>query len=185
MQNTDVGDFANLSYSVSGDFTLIVSPLTSLGPDIAVSFYVSFTPLTAGYRTATISIFSNDRDENPFVIPIDATAIAPEIVVEEAGTPLETGQVVVVGSNVSHQRDVPAGLNGVKALAAGSYFTLALRGNGTVAAWGDTTVGPPSVPEDLRNVVAIAGGSNHSLALKSDGTVVAWGATISRACTAL
>src|SRR4029078_13026302 len=104
-----------------------------------------------------------------------ATAVAPEIAVEEAGTPLETGKVLVIGSNVSGQPHKPAVLFGVKSLAAGSFFTLALRADGTVSAWGDNFLGQTNVPSGLRNVVAVAGGSGHSLALKNDGTVVAWG----------
>ena len=62
------------------------------------------------------------------------------------------------------------------AVAAGTAHSLALRADGTVAAWGDSTYGQISVPIGLTNVVAIAAGDLHSLALKSDGTVVAWGA---------
>ena len=57
------------------------------------------------------------------------------------------------------------------AIAGGGYHSLALKSDGTVVAWGDTTY----VPVGLSNVVAIAGGGLHSLALKSDRTVFAWG----------
>jgi DNA-binding beta-propeller fold protein YncE len=72
----------------------------------------------------------------------------------------------------------------VVAIAAGYYQSLALKGNGTVVAWGDTGTlttnvptgyGDTNVPSGLANVVAIAEGGFHSLALKNDGTVVAWG----------
>lgn len=62
------------------------------------------------------------------------------------------------------------------AIAAGNTLSLALRGDRTVAAWGDNTYGQTNIPAGLSNVVAIDGLSWHSLALKSDGTVVAWGA---------
>jgi hypothetical protein len=63
----------------------------------------------------------------------------------------------------------------VAAIAAGDSFSLALKTDGTVVAWGDNSVGQTNVPIGLSSVVAIAAGSAHSLALKSDGTVVAWG----------
>jgi alpha-tubulin suppressor-like RCC1 family protein len=69
---------------------------------------------------------------------------------------------------------------------AGSYHQLALRNDGTVAAWGENRGGqlgdgtrihrrtPVEVP-DLPKITAVAAGSAHSLALSSSGGVLAWG----------
>jgi alpha-tubulin suppressor-like RCC1 family protein len=92
-----------------------------------------------------------------------------------AGVP---GTVVAWGSNWSGQCQVPAGLsNSVAAVAAGYAFTLALKTDGTVAAWGegDKDGGPCAVPAGLSNVVAVAAGDYSALALRADGTVAAWG----------
>jgi alpha-tubulin suppressor-like RCC1 family protein len=90
------------------------------------------------------------------------------------------------------QRHLPVavhGLTGVRSVAAGGRFELALLSNGTVAAWGDDTFGqlgngiassngdaevPCRVP-GLTGVVAVAAGEEHSLALLRNGTVMAWG----------
>jgi len=63
------------------------------------------------------------------------------------------------------------------AVAVGFYHCLALKKDGTVVAWGNTSVGGGAtiVPAGLKDVVAIAAGGQHSMALKSDGTVVCWG----------
>jgi len=66
-------------------------------------------------------------------------------------------------------------LQHVVAVAAGRLHALALKEDGTVAAWGLNTMGQTSVPQNLRNVLAIAAGNAHSLALRQDGTVVVWG----------
>jgi alpha-tubulin suppressor-like RCC1 family protein len=78
-------------------------------------------------------------------------------------------------------------LEGVKAVAAGRLYSLALLENGTVVAWGangigelgNGTTGPgidvPVVVSGLSGVVAIAAREEHSLALLSNGTVMAWG----------
>ncbi|MDD4871833.1 MAG: hypothetical protein PHR77_14845, partial [Kiritimatiellae bacterium] len=70
---------------------------------------------------------------------------------------------------------VPVWLTNAVAIAGAGYNSLALRGDGTVAAWGQNNYGQTNVPVGLSNVVAVAGGHEYSLALRSDGTVVAWG----------
>ena len=64
---------------------------------------------------------------------------------------------------------IPTGNDLVK-IAVASYGFLALRSNGTVVSWGNTT-NPPS---DLSGVVDISCTPGMGLALKSDGTVVQW-----------
>jgi alpha-tubulin suppressor-like RCC1 family protein len=66
-------------------------------------------------------------------------------------------------------------LSNVVAVASGGYHNLAIRADGTVAAWGQNGYGQTVVPTDLSNAVAVACGRYHSLALRADGTVVAWG----------
>ena len=63
----------------------------------------------------------------------------------------------------------------VTAVAAGYQDSLALKSDGTVAAFGFNQYGETNVPAGLNNVVAIACGDIHDLALKSDGTVAGWG----------
>ena len=78
------------------------------------------------------------------------------------------------------------GLTGVTGIAAGHRYSLALRDDGTVWAWGDNRFGllgnGTTVDRNradrivgLSNVTAIAGGYDHALALQSDGSVWAWG----------
>lgn len=60
-------------------------------------------------------------------------------------------------------------------MAGGDYHSLAVRANGTVAAWGRNNYGQCTVPEPNEDFVAVAAGEEHSLGVKSDGTIVAWG----------
>jgi len=96
--------------------------------------------------------------------------------------------------------ECPSGpfLGEVRAVAVGSFNSLALLANGTVVAWGGngrgqlgvasetfatdapayvcTTHEQPCKPEHyLREVIAIAAGERFSAALLSDGTVMVWG----------
>jgi len=83
-------------------------------------------------------------------------------------------------------------LTGIKKVATGANFSLALRDDGTLWSWGEGGRGQLGLHSDndhtvpyqvhgpenvgfLTDVVDIAAGDRHSLALKSDGTVWAWG----------
>src|SRR5205085_732043 len=85
-----------------------------------------------------------------------------------------TGTVVAWGCGTGTdggQCDVPSGLSGVTAIAAGNQHSLALKSDGTVVAWGcggGVGWGQCSVPNGLSGVVAIAAGDLSSLALKSN-----------------
>jgi hypothetical protein len=74
--------------------------------------------------------------------------------------------VVAWGRNDFGQADVPAGLANVTAIAAGSFHNLALRGDGSVVAWGNALSG-----DDLASalagheVIALAAGLGYDLAV--------------------
>jgi alpha-tubulin suppressor-like RCC1 family protein len=86
----------------------------------------------------------------------------------------------------SNGNPVMVNLSGITAIAAGNTFTVALRNDGTVWAWGNNWTGQIGdgtttqrntaiqVP-GLSGVTAIAAGSSNTIALKSDGTVWGWG----------
>ncbi|MBL8803289.1 MAG: hypothetical protein JNN27_14885 [Planctomycetes bacterium] len=86
------------------------------------------------------------------------------------------GVVRCAGQNTYGATNVPAGLFAT-AVDAGDQFTLALRTDGTIAAWGTSLAGQtfvPPLPPGL-TYVAISAGEIHSAARRSDGSVVCWG----------
>jgi hypothetical protein len=105
------------------------------------------------------------------------------LTVADVGQP---GQLIVWGSNDHGQTNVPPELGSVAFVSLGYAHTVAVKTDGTVAAWGaglfdtgsfqDRDRGQSIVPAGLSNVMAVAAGDTHTLALKKDGTVVAWGA---------
>ncbi|AZS15946.1 fibronectin type III domain-containing protein [Paenibacillus lutimineralis] len=81
---------------------------------------------------------------------------------------------------------VAVGLTDVISVTAGYDYTVALKKDGTVWAWGGNNYGQlgdgttinRSIPvqvEGISNVVGVAAGDDHTVALKSDGTVWTWG----------
>lgn len=62
-------------------------------------------------------------------------------------------------------------LKNVVAIAAGNNFSLALKIDGTVVAWGDNRWHQTDVPTGLSNVVAIAAGGNFCLAITTNRAV--------------
>ncbi len=99
---------------------------------------------------------------------------------------LAVNSVIVWGSissGTAALTNVPANATNVIALAAGDLHCIALRGDGTVVAWGDNYYGQTNIPVNLTNVVSIAAGSTHGLALKGDGTVTMWGKILSSSMT--
>jgi alpha-tubulin suppressor-like RCC1 family protein len=92
-------------------------------------------------------------------------------------TTTQTSPVLVPSSSLAN----------VLQVAAGTYYSAALRADGTVWTWGNggygqlgnnTTTASQLTPvqvSSLTGVIQICAGSYHMLALKSDGTVVAWG----------
>ena len=81
------------------------------------------------------------------------------------------GTVVAWGDNTYGQRNVPAGLTNVVAIAANQFTSFAVKSDGTVVSWG----GQSNIPAGLSGVIAIdACPYGGAVALKSDGTVVTW-----------
>ena len=58
------------------------------------------------------------------------------------------------------------------AIAAGAAFSLALRKDGRIAAWGDIQPAPPD-----ERFVAMDAGSYHAIGLRANGSVLCWGSS--------
>lgn len=91
--NLGASDLASLSVRIAGpdagDFTEEVGGMaTTLNPLTSTTFTVTFSPTTPGAKTASLTIASNDADENPFDIALSGDAIAPPpatLLVESSG----------------------------------------------------------------------------------------------------
>lgn len=66
-------------------------------------------------------------------------------------------------------------LSNAVTVSAGYSYSLAIKNDGTVAAWGSNERGETTIPDGLSKVVAVYIGAPN-VALKSDGRAVTWGA---------
>lgn len=111
----------------------------------------------------------------------------------------QLGDNTLVSKSVPVKVRLPEGVT-ITAVAAGGEFSLALKSDGTVLAWGNNSNGqlgnntlvsnplPDQVMTlneatidnkldtiNISGIIAIAAGGSHALALKDDGTIYAWG----------
>lgn len=150
--------------------------------DVVISnSYGTTTSQIAHLEVSTYTVWGDNRDgqSTPFDDQISPIALA--LGWKHTLALYSDGSIKARGANDWGQTNVPAGLANVVAVSAGAFHSLALKANGTVAAWG--VYGQSLVPPSLSNVVAISSGGFHNMALKADGTVVCWGYNFYGECT--
>ncbi|PWW01251.1 putative repeat protein (TIGR02543 family) [Paenibacillus cellulosilyticus] len=147
-----------------------------------VEIYAKDTVFLARKSNGTVVVWgSNEASETTIPNGLNnvismASAGHHTLMVSKSGVISGAGTAVAWGLNGNGQSDVPVDAQAaVTKVAAGSYYSMALKINGTVVDWGTNGLGSTLKPADLSNVVAIDAGYMYALALKSDGTVAAWG----------
>ncbi len=126
------------------------------------------------------------------LLALVAVLAGPSAAAQAAGAALAWGdnvssQTGIGSSTLSSPPVQVTGLqSGIDSISAGGLHSLAVRSDGTVAAWGSNYFGQlgdgtttdratPVTVSGLSGVKAVAAGETFSLALKTDGSVVAWG----------
>jgi len=75
---TDVAPYVAISGAHAADFTIVQAPTALITAGGGSSeFIISFTPAVEGDRTATLSIASDDSDENPYSFSITGFGLPP------------------------------------------------------------------------------------------------------------
>ncbi|NUY82079.1 choice-of-anchor D domain-containing protein [Flavobacterium sp. MAH-1] len=81
IQNTGTAALTGVTVSISGanasDFALTTSPTVSIAAAGNSTFTITFDPSALGSRTATVSVASNDPDENPYTFAIQGMGTLP------------------------------------------------------------------------------------------------------------
>jgi hypothetical protein len=183
------------SITLSGDpgYTLTVGASFVAGVQIntTVNGRGSITTVPAGplyYPGTSVVLSPNPAYGSKFVgwsgavqgvgdqtLTLDTTKSVQASFQNEANVPV-FGSLVHWGRQDWDLAKVPAGSDFIQ-VSAGVNHVVALRVDGTVAAWGWANGGEnvTTVPAGLTGVRQVSGGNSYSLALKQDGTVVHWG----------
>ena len=95
VRNTGLGSLNIASVTVAGgdDFSVDTATMgTTVAPAGTTTFAVAFRPSEAGAQTATVSVTSNDPDEDPYTFAISASGTgAPEIDLRGNGSSIANG----------------------------------------------------------------------------------------------
>ncbi|MGJ5814897.1 InlB B-repeat-containing protein [Paludibaculum fermentans] len=136
--------------------------------------------LAGGQYYPTILVLASIDQNAPASLALQASASGggdPITHTALDSTAVNATAVPVLWSTLSlvETAPMPASLNDVVAVSVGGDHLVAVRKNGTVAAWGGNAEHQCEVPQGLTDVIAVAAGNLFTIALKSDGTVVGWG----------
>ncbi len=198
---------ANIAIASGTD---ILSGSFSLSADLCIATFVPDLPLPYATLTVTISSGCQDISGNPLTPEIIATiTVAPHIISICGGLNhsvflAENGLVWTCGSHdmaqigdgnmiaYNRKRPVPTLMTDCIAIAAGAYYTLAIKSDNTLWGWGhhqSAELGiatgpyeayfgipfPVQIASLTAPVIDIACGHDHSFAITSDGVLWAWG----------
>jgi alpha-tubulin suppressor-like RCC1 family protein/chitodextrinase len=154
-------------------------PVTG-GTSVAISGTNLANPTSVTFDGVSAIVVSSTTTQIVVTAPAHAAGLTNVVVSTASGSMTRMGGFAYVESTdiwmpVGPSAYAPTVVCDVRAIAAGGGYTVALKNDGTVVAWGDNSYGQTTIPAGLTGVTAIAAGNSHTVALKNDGTVVAWG----------
>ncbi|MEQ1749645.1 MAG: choice-of-anchor D domain-containing protein, partial [Prosthecobacter sp.] len=146
LKNTGTQSLTGVAVTVTGghatDFTLGSVP-TTLAAGAEISFDLTFDPQATGARGASLSIASNDSDENPFIVALTGyvTTNAQIVVESPPGSALSSGVSTLNFGSVLlssyNQQTVTIRNSGTAPLTQLAVSVI----NGTLSSFGNTALG--------------------------------------------
>ena len=126
--------------------------------------------VTYGSYTPSIAIANIPEDAKSDVVTIAATY-------HTAAAVKADGSIIVWGSAVMGEKNIPELSSKVVALAGGRYHYTAVLEDGSVAAWGDNHKRQLEIPRSASSfhAVSVYTGANQSYAVNEEGKIMKWG----------
>ncbi|MES2598788.1 MAG: choice-of-anchor D domain-containing protein [Verrucomicrobiota bacterium] len=153
------GNFSFVLYNPNNGTSPPPLPTTITSRGLA-RFRLSFTPNGLGVRTATVTIRSNDPDEDPYTFVVRGTGVTPEIEIRESGNNVASGSTFALG-------DVAASGDNQSFVK-----TFVINNLGTATLEGDT-----NAPNDLKVTKSGLNASDFTVLTQPAGSVAPGGST--------
>ncbi|MBP7830399.1 MAG: choice-of-anchor D domain-containing protein, partial [Kiritimatiellae bacterium] len=155
------------------DFVVTSQPAPSLAAGGSTTFQVRFAPGGGGLRSATLSLSSNDGDENPFDFAVQGRGAVPEIAVSGNGVSIADGDTTPSGSDWTDFGTISADTGTLT-----RTFTITNSGDAALSVGTVSVTGAFSVASQPAASVAAGGSTSFEIAFtpRANG---AHGATVS------
>lgn len=115
-----------LSGTHAAQWSILAQPASPIGPGLSASFTLRFTPTSEGAKSAAFAIGTDDADEDPFNVALEAEAVPGTGSVDATFQPVINGYVSALAiSSVLRVGGVFTTVNGVN---RGRYATLSTAG---------------------------------------------------------
>lgn len=179
IRNTSATALTGISVAGTAEFTINAQPAATLAENLTTTFTVTFNPSGSGQRDGTISVTSNDANENPFEIKLRGTGQVPEIEVfvgSTAGTNLsdnsatrtDFGDTPVTGGSINQSFVIKntgdADLTGLSVASNAGEFTVSQQPAVNLAPNAETTftaVFNPSTRGTRQGTLSIANSDSN------------------------
>ncbi|MDD2597686.1 MAG: MBG domain-containing protein [Kiritimatiellae bacterium] len=153
------------------------------GNSVTITFdgLASITNVLVGGMSATIT--EQAADSVTITMPAFGVEGLQDIVLQgsDSGDMTLAGVYTVNPAGVINNPEFIAG--GGPYIAGGDYHSMALKADGSIAAWGHTYYGQSDVPAQNSEFIAVSAGASFSMGLKNNGTITAWGRNYDRQAT--
>ena len=160
----------------ASDFTVTTETSGSVAIGSSTSFVITFNPSSVGLKTATLSIDTNDTDENPYTFDIQGTGIAQEIDIQGNAISINSGDnspsvsdwtdfSTVAGTRtftIRNTGNITLNIGSITFTGTNaSEFTVTTPPSATVGAYGTTTFTVTFAPTAINNRIATINIANN------------------------